>query len=229
MQEPPSEFGAEDLQLGLEHAEDELRLTELSASFPRGVTLVLLRHTKSLGLLFRWITAQPTDAQEAPPDTARAQCLAQEAREFCGRVALLRDAVAHLRGRLPDPELPIRWAHWFEDVGEAVGLPRAHCQRFRSQREQVALVWANNRRTLLSADEHVEALALSLGDVDELVAGGTPLRDREPRAAPGGGDRAPAPGEGAAGRPAAAAGACCAAGVAKGLRALLRWRPLPAR
>merc|ERR1740121_1404512 len=103
MQEPPSEFGAEDLQLGLEHAEDELRLTELSASFPRGVTLVLLRHTKSLGLLFRWITAQPTDAQEAPPDTARAQCLAQEAREFCGRVAA--------------PELPIRWAHWFEDVG----------------------------------------------------------------------------------------------------------------
>jgi len=34
---------AEDLRVGLEHAEEELRLTEMSASFPSGVTLVLLR------------------------------------------------------------------------------------------------------------------------------------------------------------------------------------------
>mmetsp|Transcript_104322 Transcript_104322/g.184773 ORF Transcript_104322/g.184773 Transcript_104322/m.184773 type:complete len:107 (-) Transcript_104322:82-402(-) len=65
--------------------------------------------------------------------------------------------------------MPIRWAQWFEEAGEVAGLPRDHCARYRSQREQVAAVWANNRRTFLSTDEHVEALVQSLVEADELA------------------------------------------------------------
>jgi len=48
MREPPAIADFEDLRLGLEHAEEELRLTELSASFPSGVTVVLLRFARRL-------------------------------------------------------------------------------------------------------------------------------------------------------------------------------------
>merc|ERR1740129_1195518 len=65
----------------------------------------------------------------------------------------------------------MRWAQWFEEAGELIGVPEAHCMRYRSQREQVAAVWANNRRTFLSTDEHVDALVQSLDELDGLVAG----------------------------------------------------------
>mmetsp|Transcript_65620 Transcript_65620/g.211739 ORF Transcript_65620/g.211739 Transcript_65620/m.211739 type:complete len:335 (+) Transcript_65620:92-1096(+) len=171
MREPPGESELEDLRVGLEHAEEELRLTELSASFPSGVTVVLLRFARRLSGLLRWVNAGPPGRLPgAPPGCAqRRRYLRQEAREFRRRVSLLSGAVRELRARLPDPELPIRWAQWFEEAGELAGFPEGHCMRYRSQREQVAAVWANNRRTFLSTDEHVDALAQSLGELDDLV------------------------------------------------------------
>lgn len=173
MGEPPWEIGSEDLHLvlqgGLEHAEQELRLTELSASFPSGITVVLLRFARRLGGLLRWVHyGLSIPAVHGCP--LRRRYLQQEAEEFKRRAVLLSDASRELRGRLPDPEMPLRWAEWFEETGAAVGFPEVHLQRFRSQREQVAAVWANNRRTFLSADEHVEALlSCSLDELDDLL------------------------------------------------------------
>merc|ERR1740129_1282776 len=65
----------------------------------------------------------------------------------------------------------MRWAQWFEETGEIAGVPEEHCMRYRSQREQVAAVWANNRRTFLSTDEHVDALVHSLDALEGLVEG----------------------------------------------------------
>jgi len=173
MGEPPWDHESEDLHLvlqgGLEHAEQELRLTELSASFPAGTTVVLLRFARRLGGLLRWVAAVPRQPTALHGCPLRRRYLQKEAEEFQRRVALLADASRELRGRLPDPELPLRWAQWFEETGAAVGFPEVHLQRFRSQREQVAAVWANNRRTFLSADEHVEALLSSLGELDDLL------------------------------------------------------------
>jgi len=173
MREPPSGDEAEDLRIGLEHAEEELRLTELSASFPSGVTVVLLRFAQRLSGLLHWINIGPCSAQARAQDgasTMKRAYVQREAEEFKRRVALLSGAVGELRKRLPDPELPIRWAKWFEEVGEIAGFPADHCARYRSQREQVAAVWANNRRTFLSTDEHVDALLQSLRELDECLS-----------------------------------------------------------
>uniref|UniRef100_A0A7S1M3I6 Uncharacterized protein n=1 Tax=Alexandrium catenella TaxID=2925 RepID=A0A7S1M3I6_ALECA len=184
MREPPAITDFEDLRVGLEHAEEEMRLTELSASFPSGVTVVLLRFARRLSGLLRWINAAPFNGQSADEGNSdsestllRRRYLRSEAEEFRRRVALLADATRELRKRLPDPELPIRWAQWFEEAGEIAGFPEGHCMRYRSQREQVAAVWANNRRTFLSTDEHVDALVESLCVLDDL----TEISDEAPR------------------------------------------------
>lgn len=195
MREPPQEE-FEDLRVALEHAEDELRVTALSAAFPSGVTVVLLRHARRASGLLHWLHASPKAAAAAAPGVApagagatgscfcspavggelawssetaaavRRRYLLQEVEELHRRVALLSRVVAELRPRLPDPELPVRWAEWFEEQGHIVGLPASHCMRYRSQREQVAGVWANNRRTLLSTAEHVEALTECLRELE---------------------------------------------------------------
>mmetsp|Transcript_56128 Transcript_56128/g.130686 ORF Transcript_56128/g.130686 Transcript_56128/m.130686 type:complete len:294 (-) Transcript_56128:21-902(-) len=174
MREPPAITEFEDLRVGLEHAEEELRLTELSASFPSGVTVVLLRFAKQLSGLLRWINVSPPHTAVAstrlsPEALLRRRYLRREAKEFRRRVTLLADATRELQTRLPDPELPMRWAQWFEEAGEIAGFPEGHCMRYRSQREQVAAVWANNRRTFLVTDEHVDALVQCLGALDDLV------------------------------------------------------------
>jgi len=166
MREPPA--GDEDIELrvGLEHAEEELRLTEISG----GVTVILLRYTRRLSGLLHWLTADMVDqVGDSACASLRRRYLRHEALEFRRRVGLLALAMVELRGRLPDPEMPVRWAEWFEEAGEVAGLPRSHCARYRSQREQVAAVWANNQRTFLSTDEHVDALEKSLGELDDLV------------------------------------------------------------
>jgi len=177
MREPPAISDFEDLRLGLEHAEEELRLTELSASFPSGVTVVFLRFARRLTGLLRWISATPPAGAGAASvggveaELLRQRYLRSEAEEFRRRAAMLADATRELRKRLPDPELPMRWAQWFEEAGEIAGFPEGHCLRYRSQREQVAAVWANNRRTFLSTDEHVDALVESLGELSDLADG----------------------------------------------------------
>lgn len=165
MREPPADEDVGDLRVGLQHAEEELRLTELSASFPSGITVVLLRYARRLGGLLHWINGGGGSATSSQ----RQRHLRHEALEFRRRVLLLADAMRELRSRLPDPEMPMRWAQWFEEAGEVAGLPVNHCSRYRSQREQVAAVWANNQRTFYSTDEHVDALAQSLAELDELA------------------------------------------------------------
>lgn len=190
MHEPPIDDDILDLRVGLEHAEEELRLTELSASFPAGVTVVLLRYARRLGALLHWVNigrGQPKVQSQAScgigcaalcgrkdcSDAGAVACLLQrrflqqEALELRRRVSLLTDAMRELRIRLPDPEMPMRWAQWFEEAGEVAGLPVSHCARYRSQREQVASVWANNRRTFLSTDEFVDALAQSVAELED--------------------------------------------------------------
>ncbi|CAE8600434.1 unnamed protein product, partial [Polarella glacialis] len=171
MAEPPEDDFVEDLRIGLEHAEAELRLTQLSASFPSGVTVVLLRYARRLSSLLCWInlSLQPRSGVTGEGGLRRQQNLWREIEELHRRARQLAEVSAVLRGRLPDPELPMRWAQWFEDIGEVAGLPADHCKRYRTQREQVAAVWANNRRTFLCTDEHVDALLHSLVDLEEIV------------------------------------------------------------
>lgn len=169
IREPPEEGELEDLRVGLAHADEELKLTELSASFPAGVTVMLLRYARRLSWLLQWINAARMTCE--PNALERQRFVQGERLEFRRRVVLLTTAVNALRGRLPDPELPMRWARWFEQQGELTGLPKAHCSRYQSQREQVAEVWANNKRTFLSTEEHVVALEESLEEL--------PLSDEE--------------------------------------------------
>jgi len=186
MREPPQLDEVHDLRIALEHAEEELRLTELSASFPAGVTVVLLRHARRLSGFLHWLhTCCSPEADElryvadkqGMATAPRHDFLRGEAQEFRRRAMLLARTVFELRSRLPDPELPVRWAEWFEERGEIAGLPRSHCARYRSQREQVAAVWANNRRTFLSTEEHIEALVQCLDELDEMVGECTSSKD----------------------------------------------------
>jgi len=219
----------EDLRIALEHAEEELKLTELAAAYPMGATVVLLRHTCRLSCLMHWIHgahlgdgdggcadggggdggASTVDAATAGRLGALRRGFRQgEVEEFRRRVRLLARAAAGLRARLPDPELPLRWAAWFEEQGDIVGLPENHCARYRSQREQVAAVWANNRRTLLTTEEHIAALDDWCGEFAE--------------------DKRFEKDEGDSGREATSqrcSGAACASGVASLLRRLLRRWP----
>mmetsp|Transcript_154945 Transcript_154945/g.289043 ORF Transcript_154945/g.289043 Transcript_154945/m.289043 type:complete len:275 (-) Transcript_154945:36-860(-) len=175
---PPVHEVAEDLQIGLDHADEELRITDLSASFPSGVTVMLLNFTQQLGNLLTWLQLEAahratavssvpasSSATAAVPATdvkARRLLFRLEALEFRRRVALLSAAAQELQCRLPDPELPLRWAAWLDKAGETAGLPEGHRMRYRQQREQTATVWANNRRAFMSTVDHVNALMASL-------------------------------------------------------------------
>jgi len=181
MHEPPEDWRTGDLRIGLVHAEEELGLTELAASFPSGITVAILRYARKLGGLLHWVNmaapvqaslqgcANFTTAKATREAQLRQACLKDEVLEFRRRVVLLVDAMSDLRIRLPDPDMPMRWAMWFEEVGEVAGLPLKHRAGYRTQREQVAAVWANNRRTFLCTDEHVDLLLQSLGELDMLA------------------------------------------------------------
>eukprot|EP00746_Dinoflagellata_sp_MGD_P037738 gnl/MRDRNA2_/MRDRNA2_190673_c0_seq1.p1 gnl/MRDRNA2_/MRDRNA2_190673_c0~~gnl/MRDRNA2_/MRDRNA2_190673_c0_seq1.p1 ORF type:complete len:287 (+),score=46.79 gnl/MRDRNA2_/MRDRNA2_190673_c0_seq1:91-951(+) len=182
LKDPPVEEEASDLRVGLEHADEELKLTEMSASFPSGTTIVLLKHARKVSGMLSWLSMTSTwsstsNAQQyALP---RQQFFDREVAEIRLRVNLLASTAKELSGRLPDPELPLRWAEWLETTGELVGLPTEHCSRYKQQRNQVAQVWANNRRTFLSTSEHIEAIAETL---DELIHDAPSIREKNSKA-----------------------------------------------
>jgi len=219
MREPPEFDELQDLRTALEHAEEELRLTELAASFPAGVTVVLLRHARRLSGLLHWLHMSSSPEAYEPslaldgsfaPTAPRQGFLRGEADEFRRRVMLLSRIVLELHSRMPNPELPVRWAEWFEEQGAIAGLPQSHSARYRSQREQVAAVWANNRRTFLSTDEHIEALVQCLGELEEMVGGCSSSEDEDDKGS----------GQAAAVIAHRSAPAACAAGI------LCAWRRL---
>lgn len=165
--EPWAGWPVGNVAVGLKHAEEELRLTELSVSSDAGATVKLLLFARRLNGLLRWTIANGAGLALGRPD--RQRFLRQEAHELRQRAALLLKVARDLRHRLPDPDLPMRWARWFEEAGAFVGLPRDHCARYRLQREKVAAFWASNRRLFIGTDENVEALVQSLDDLGEVA------------------------------------------------------------
>lgn len=69
MGEPPQHW-VDDLGIALEHAETELRLTELSVAQPTGITVVLGRHAHWLGSLLIWLRLGIRVAAEDATDVA---------------------------------------------------------------------------------------------------------------------------------------------------------------
>lgn len=213
LEDPPEDLpmdAHEGFSMSLAHAEEELRVTELSASFPSGVTVLLVRYLRQLITLLNWVrvttcverktiqhsrfdssgeallgsvvpdaTSLPSHAtsslleinnlcdDEDPSGSCpcHRECEVVELRR---RIALLLQAGHSFECRLPDPELPMRWAAWSDGMVRASNsaVQGEYSARYRKQREQTAAVWANNRRTLLCTIEHIDALAASLHNLE---------------------------------------------------------------
>lgn len=159
MHDPPPSDQAASLHVAVDHAEDELRLTQVSAAFLRNVTAEFLEHARRLSAMLKWIhIVLPHEPKRGMSTPARQQYVWQEADEFHSRAVQLCGAVEDLLVRLPDPALPVLWAEWFDEMGQVYGLPEEHRARYRSQREQVAVLWANNRQTFASAYGQLQTL-----------------------------------------------------------------------
>merc|ERR1711924_109652 len=143
----------------------ELRITDLTASFPRGITITLLGFTQRLHNLFSWLQLQAIRVLEGEAQV-RFLLFRREATELRRRIDLVAQAAQALKVRLPDPGLPIRWAMWLEQAGETADFPEGHRVRYRQHREQTSTVWTNNQRAFFSTMEHVETLLTSLDTLE---------------------------------------------------------------
>lgn len=163
MHEPPNDKFAS-LNVAVDYAENELHLTHVSAVFLKKVTVEFFHHVRRLSSMLKWIhTVLPQEVMAGMTTPARYRYVCQEKDEFHARAAQLCSVVRDLLVRLPDPALPVRWAEWFEEMGRICVLPEEHCARYRSQREQVAVLWANNRQTFINAYVQLEPLVSAFG------------------------------------------------------------------
>jgi len=159
VEEPPFGNQAGSIRVAIEHAEKELNLTQISARLLKQVTMEFLQHAGRLRSMLKWIhallSARSTRESATP---VRHVYIQREINEFHSRAVQLCSVVLDLLVRLPDPAIPVRWAAWFEEMGKVHGIPEEDCVRYRSQREQVALLWTNNRQTFAGACEQLEPL-----------------------------------------------------------------------
>lgn len=166
LEEPPEDVIAQDLQIGLEHADEELLITDIAASSPTGMTATLLSYAQQLSNLLTWLLL----SRRQPLVGEKSVFFHLELTELRQRTILFLDVAMQFHSRLPDPGLPLRWASWLERAGDTALLPEQHSLRWRQQREQTSSVWANNRRAFLSTVDHVAVLASSLDDLEFSVA-----------------------------------------------------------
>jgi len=159
VEEPPFGNQAGSIRVAIEHAEKELNLTKISARLLKQVTTEFLQHAGRLRSMLKWIhallSARPPRESATP---IRDVYIQREINEFRSRAEQLCSVVLDLLVRLPDPGIPVRWAAWFEEMGKLYGIPEEDCARYRSQREQVALLWTNNRQAFAGACEQLEPL-----------------------------------------------------------------------
>lgn len=154
---PPEEDLSLDVWAGLAYAERELWLAKLWSEVLREMTGFTNR---ACGLL-EWLI--PSDLRAGMQASSgigmqassgiRRQCfLDQEVAECKRRLALLLDTARALEERVPDQELPLRWAQWVESVGRAAGLPDSHpiLAKYRQQRAGVRATLVTHREQLSS-------------------------------------------------------------------------------
>lgn len=180
LEEPPADEVVEHLLVGLQHADEELKITDQTASFPDGVTVMLLKYARQLSTFLCWLHLERSAGDGGAHEADVQYCFFKlEAAELRRRIALLLAVGRQLQQRLPDPDMPVRWAKWLEGAENSVGLPDEHRARFRQQREQTSQVWSNNQRALRSTVEHIRSLATSLGELEALCETGN-VRNSSP-------------------------------------------------
>jgi len=92
LREPPEDADFEDFIVGLEHAEEELRVTQLSAAYPSGVTVVLLGYARRLSGFLHFISKSRMHANMDVVGTpgcvgVRRKCLQREVEELIEKLA----------------------------------------------------------------------------------------------------------------------------------------------
>lgn len=145
---PPMHELAEDLQIGLDHADEELRITDLSASFPSGVTVMLLNFTQQLGNLLTWLQLEAA-AQRA---SAAVKACGQRLRELQEQGDRLLhectgdDELRALQFQLDEAARELDSIRE-NTASEAAGLREAeeHCQEAQSRLSQAESAVANAR------------------------------------------------------------------------------------
>eukprot|EP00747_Dinoflagellata_sp_TGD_P219084 gnl/TRDRNA2_/TRDRNA2_91250_c0_seq1.p1 gnl/TRDRNA2_/TRDRNA2_91250_c0~~gnl/TRDRNA2_/TRDRNA2_91250_c0_seq1.p1 ORF type:complete len:314 (+),score=61.81 gnl/TRDRNA2_/TRDRNA2_91250_c0_seq1:1-942(+) len=167
----------------------ERRLTELFSSLTNDLVLHTKRLVSLRNLLARFdggLTLLAGGNREVPLETGIAMSssagagmcpgcpramLAQEFAELRLCVTLLSMAATDLCRRLPDPEVPLRWASQLWYAAEAGQVDNGwEPERLCRHHAGIAAVWNDYRRMFLQTARHIEVLADSLGACNSSAA-----------------------------------------------------------